>query len=207
MARPPWPVADFGSTADGKTAQLYTLRNAHGVQVSITNYGGIVARLLVPDRHGRFGDVVLGFEQLAGYQSAAYRQAGPYFGALIGRYANRIRDGRFTLRGQTYTLARNNHGNALHGGTQGFDKVLWEAGTPVPAPHGPTLTLRYRSAAGEEGYPGNLDVIVVYTLTAENRPAHRVFGHHRPGHAPQPDQSHVFQPGAGPAAGRAGATS
>ncbi|WBA42214.1 aldose epimerase family protein [Hymenobacter canadensis] len=163
----PVRVTDFGRTAEGATAQLYTLRNAHGLQVSITNYGGTITQLLVPDRAGQLSDVVLGFDSLADYQSPAYRKAGPYFGALIGRYANRIAGGRFQLNGQQYTLATNNNGNALHGGLRGFDKVLWQA-EPGSSPAGPTLRLSYLSPDGEEGYPGNLHVTVTYTLTHDN---------------------------------------
>ncbi|RAK62102.1 hypothetical protein DLM85_24505, partial [Hymenobacter edaphi] len=132
----------FGRTADGQQAELYTLRNAHGVQVSITNYGGTITRLFVPDKAGKFGDIVLGFDSVAGYQSPAYRKAGPYFGALIGRYGNRIKAGKFTLNGKSYTLANNNGANHLHGGLKGFDKVLWQA-EPGTSAEGPTLKLRY----------------------------------------------------------------
>ncbi|RTQ48148.1 galactose mutarotase [Hymenobacter gummosus] len=166
-AAPAPTAAPFGRTADGQQAQLYTLRNAHGVQVSITNYGGTVTKLLVPDKDGKLGDVVLGFDSLSGYQSPAYVKAGPYFGALIGRYGNRIGKGKFTLDSKEYTLAANNGANHLHGGKRGFDKVLWQA-QPGSSADGQTLTLTYRSQDGEEGYPGNLDVTVVYTLTAND---------------------------------------
>ncbi|OON69299.1 aldose epimerase family protein [Hymenobacter sp. CRA2] len=156
--------ASFGKTADGTEAQLYTLTNAHGLQATISNYGGTLTSLLVPDKNGKLGDVVLGFDDLAGYTSAQYLQEGPYFGALIGRYGNRIKQGKFTLDGKQYTLATNNAPNHLHGGKRGFDKVLWQA-QPGTSADGQTLTLSYLSKDGEEGYPGNLQVKVVYTLT------------------------------------------
>ncbi|WP_156126490.1 aldose epimerase family protein [Hymenobacter sp. DG25B] len=159
--------APFGKTQDGQEVQLYTLTNAHGVQVSITNYGGIITSLLVPDKDGKLGDVVLGFDNVSGYQSPAYLKAGPYFGALIGRYGNRIAQGKFTLDGKAYSLAQNNGANTLHGGKQGFDKVLWQA-QPGSSADGQTLQLTYLSKDGEEGYPGNLTVTVVYTLTPDD---------------------------------------
>ncbi|UOQ50942.1 aldose epimerase family protein [Hymenobacter cellulosivorans] len=156
--------ASFGKTTDGTEVQLYTLTNAHGLKATITNYGGIVTSLHVPDKAGRLGDIVLGFDNVSGYQSPEYQKSGPYFGALIGRYGNRIAKGQFTLDGKEYTLAKNNGENTLHGGTKGFDKVIWQA-KPGSSAEGQTLTLAYRSKDGEEGYPGNLDVTVVYTLT------------------------------------------
>jgi aldose 1-epimerase len=160
-------ASSFGQTKDGQEAQLYTLRNAHGVEVSITTYGGTVTRLLVPDKAGQLGDVVLGFDNMSGYQSPEYVKSGPYFGALIGRYGNRIRGGKFTLGGKEYTLAKNNGANHLHGGQKGYDKVLWQA-EPGSSAEGQTLKLSYLSKDGEEGYPGNLQVTVVYTLTADD---------------------------------------
>lgn len=141
---------------------IYTLTNKNGLRADITNYGGIVIGLYVPDKAGQLADVVLGFEKVDDY-----RQAHPYFGALIGRYGNRIANGKFTLNGVEYTLAQNNGPNSLHGGLNGFDKVLWQAAlTDTPA--GPALELTYLSRDGEEGYPGNLSVKVVYTLTHQN---------------------------------------
>ena len=160
-------TADFGQTADGQAAKLYTLRNAHGVEVSISSYGGTVTKLLVPDKAGKLGDIVLGFDKVEGYQSPEYRKAGPYFGALIGRYGNRIKGGQFTLDGKPYTLAKNNGANHLHGGLKGFDKVLWTA-EPGTSAEGQTLKLSYLSKDGEEGYPGNLQVTVTYTLTPDD---------------------------------------
>lgn len=151
----------FGKLADGRTADLYTLKNASGMTVSITNYGGIIVALTAPDRNGNIEDVTLGFDSLS-----TYVKNNPYFGALIGRYGNRIAKGKFTVDGKPYTLVTNNMGNHLHGGTVGFDKVLWEA-TPVEGEE-PALKLTYVSKDGEEGYPGNLNVAVTYTLQKDN---------------------------------------
>ncbi|TGD80583.1 aldose epimerase family protein [Hymenobacter wooponensis] len=157
----------FGKTSDGSEAQLYTLTNAHGLKATITNYGGTLTSLLVPDKNGKLGDVVLGFDDVNGYTNAQYLKEGPYFGALIGRFGNRIAKGKFTVEGQQYTLAKNNGENTLHGGIKGFDKVLWQA-EPGTSADGQTLTLTYRSKDGEEGFPGNLTVKVVYTLTSND---------------------------------------
>jgi len=154
--------APFGELTDGTPVDIYTLRNAKGSEARISNYGGIVTSLKVRDRHGRFGDVVLGYDGLAGYL-----RSNPFFGCLVGRYANRIAKGRFTLNGKEYTLAQNNNGNHLHGGLKGFDKAVWEA-KPVHSKLGPALELRYLSKDGEEGYPGNLSVTARYTFTDDN---------------------------------------
>ncbi len=147
--------------ADGKQVYLYTLTNANGVQVKITNFGGIVTAWITPDKKGNRSNIVLGFDSLS-----AYLAKPPYFGAIIGRYGNRIAKGKFSIDGNTYTLATNNGANHLHGGNKGFDKVVWEA-TPG-ADSSASLSLHYLSKDGEEGYPGNLDVTVVYTLTNDN---------------------------------------
>lgn len=157
----------FGKTSDGTEVQLYTLTNAHGLKATITTYGGTLTSLLVPDKNGKLGDVVLGFDDLNGYTNAQYLKEGPYFGALIGRFGNRIAKGKFTVEGKQYTLAKNNGENTLHGGIKGFDKVLWQA-EPGTSADGQTLTLTYRSKDGEEGFPGNLTVKVVYTLTGND---------------------------------------
>ena len=149
----------WGKAPDGTAVDLYTLTNDRGMQVRITNWGGIVTSILVPDRQGQLADVALGFETLD-----PYLQRHPFFGALAGRYANRIGKGRFTLNGQTYTLARNNGENSLHGGLKGFDKAVWKAREIPPG----GLELSYLSKDGEEGYPGNLSATVVYTLTDDN---------------------------------------
>lgn len=155
-------VAAFGKLPDGRAAQLYTLTNDKGMQMKVTDYGGIITHLMAPDRKGSMADIVLGFDSLA-----PYLKEHPYFGALIGRYGNRIAKGKFSLDGQSYTLAVNNIGNHLHGGLKGFDKVLWQA-EPAATSEGPSLVLRYKSADGEEGYPGNLSVEVRYTLANDN---------------------------------------
>ena len=157
----------FG-TADGQPVTLYTLHNAKGAEADIMTYGGIVEKLIMPDRSGNMADVVLGFDSLDGYTSDAYLKACPYFGALIGRYGNRIGNAQFMLEGQTYHLAPNNNGNTLHGGVKGFDKVVWKAVSADVGPEGPQLVLTYFSKDGEEGFPGNLTVTATYTLTDDN---------------------------------------
>ena len=155
--------APFGNLPNGEAVALYTLRNRHGMEVRIATYGGIVTSLTAPDRNGHYEDVVLGYDSLAGYLKSS-----PYFGALIGRYANRIAQGKFSLDGVNYSLAINNGPNSLHGGRVGFDKVVWKVAHAVLTPRGPELALTYLSADGEEGYPGNLAVTAVYTLTEED---------------------------------------
>ena len=147
---------------DGTPIDLYTLRNTNGMEARITNYGGIVVSLTAPDRNGAYEDVVLGFDDVEQYMGPH-----PYFGAIVGRYGNRIANGRFTLNGETYALAQNNGENALHGGRNGFDKAVWQA-EPVTTDEGQALRLTYLSPDGEEGYPGNLSVAVTYTLTDDN---------------------------------------
>lgn len=151
----------FGTLPDGRAVELYTLRNAQGMEVKISTYGGIVTSWTAPDKTGKYEDITLGCDSLTGYLRGT-----PYFGALIGRYGNRIAKGKFTLDNATYILATNNIGNHLHGGLQGFDKVLWTA-TPFDSAE-PNLKLTYFSKDGEEGYPGNLSVTVVYTLLKDN---------------------------------------
>ncbi len=151
----------FGKMADGETIDLFTLTNRNGMKVSITNYGARVVSILVPDRHGKMGDIVLGFDNLEGYLGN-----NPYFGAIVGRYGNRIAQARFTLDGVTYKLAQNDGQNSLHGGLKGFDKVVWKARELSGAR--PAVELTYLSKDGEEGYPGNLSVKVVYTLEDDN---------------------------------------
>src|SRR5262245_3894741 len=153
---------NFGKTSDGQVVDIYTLTNKNGLEAKVTNFGGIITSLKVPDRHGKLEDVVLGFDNLDGYLKGH-----PYFGALIGRYGNRIAKGRFTLNGVEYKLAVNNGENHLHGGIKGFDKVVWNA-KPLKVPNSAALQLTYLSKDGEEGYPGNLSVRVVYTLSNAN---------------------------------------
>ena len=155
-------VKSFGKTKDGSPVKIYTLRNSGGVEAKISDYGGIVTSLKVPDRDGKMGDVVLGYNTLAGYLKVS-----PHFGCLVGRCGNRFAKGKFTLNGTTYQLATNNGPNALHGGIKGFDKVVWQA-RPIESKLGPALELHYVSKDGEEGYPGNLTVTAVYTLTDDN---------------------------------------
>jgi aldose 1-epimerase len=157
----------FGKTPDGKPVDLFTLTNPNGMRVDITNYGGIVVRLMVPDRNGNLDDVVLGYDKLEDYIKDS-----PYFGAIVGRYGNRIAKGRFTLDGVEYKLAVNNGPNHLHGGLKGFDKVVWQA-EPFQKLHEGAhfiddevgVKLTCLSKDGEEGYPGNLKVTVWYALT------------------------------------------
>lgn len=153
---------NWGRLPSGEQIDLYTLRNADGVTTSITNYGGRVVTLKTPDRQGRFEDIVLGFDNLDGYLAK-----NPYFGALIGRYANRIANGEFTIGKTSYYLARNDGPNSLHGGIKGFDKVVWKAKT-AEVDDGSAIELTYLSPDGEENYPGNLNVTVRYTLTDKN---------------------------------------
>jgi aldose 1-epimerase len=153
----------YGKTADGVAVDEYTLTNANGIEVKIITYGGIITSVKVPDRYGNMADVTLGFTNLKDYET----KNGNYFGALIGRYGNRIAEGKFSLEGKEYTLATNNGPNALHGGVKGFDKKVWDA-KEVEAKDGVALSLHYVSADMEEGYPGKLDVTVVYTLTDKN---------------------------------------
>ncbi len=148
----------FGTLPDGRTAELFTLTNSHGLVAKVTNLGTIITELHVPDRNGQLGDVVLGFDKLEGYLADH-----PYFGCTVGRFANRIAGGRFDLDGKTYKLAVNNGPNHLHGGIEGFSKKLWDAQTSDRA-----VEFFYRSPDGEEGYPGNMDVRVSMELSDAN---------------------------------------
>jgi aldose 1-epimerase len=151
---------EWGSVGNDKVIQ-YTITNPGGMLVKIINYGATVTNILVPDKSGERGDIVLGFDSLAGYLQAN----NPYMGCIVGRYANRIANAKFTLDGKTYTLAANNNGNSLHGGLKGFDKVVWLA---KPLPGDSSILFTYTSRDGEEGYPGDLQVEVIYTLGANN---------------------------------------
>lgn len=165
-ASPTITMQSFGKLPDGRQTHIFTLQNSKGFRADIADFGGTVVRLFAPDKHGAMADVVLGFDNAAQFQKQS-----PYFGSLIGRYGNRIAHGRFTLDGKTYTLAANNQPGGLpchlHGGLIGFDKVIWTARPFLRDGH-PALELTYRSKDGEEGYPGNLDVTVVYTVTEKN---------------------------------------
>jgi aldose 1-epimerase len=153
----------FGKLPDGRDVYQYTLRNASGMTVQIINYGATITSILVPDRTGQFDDVVLGYDSLQGYVSGT-----AYFGAVVGRYGNRIGKGRFQLDGKEYQLATNDGDNHLHGGKAGFNKVLWETKSFDGSSPEPSLQLQYVSPDGEEGYPGTLTLKVTYTLTAGN---------------------------------------
>ena len=154
----------FGQTPDGKQVDLYTLTNPNGLRARITNYGAILVSLEVPDKKGKLADVTLGFDTFAGYLGEH-----PYFGPIVGRYANRIGKAKFTLNGVEYKLAANNGENHLHGGIKGFDKVVWKL-EDIKAKSGIAFVrLSYRSCDGEEGYPGNLSCTVIYTLTNDNQ--------------------------------------
>ena len=154
----------WGTTQDGALVSLYTLTNANGMQAQIANYGGAVVSLTAPDRHGHWDDVVLGFDSLAGYMVP---KPHPYLGVVVGRYGNRIANGRFTLNGVTYVLAQNNGLNHLHGGIKGFDRVVWQT-RGLSSAEGPRLEMAYLSEDGEDGYPGNLSVTMSYTLTDDD---------------------------------------
>ena len=165
VAPPPPPVqaivrSDWGKLPDGTPLALYTLRNKQGMEIRVSNYGGIITHWMAPDRSGKLADIVLGYDSIGGYLKET-----PYFGAIVGRYGNRIAKGKFSLEGKIYKLAINNIGNHLHGGLKGFDKVVWQV---EPLDSAQTLRLTYRSRDGEEGYPGNLDVTVLYKLTDDN---------------------------------------
>ena len=152
----------FGVTKDGIDINQYILKNANGMQITVINYGGIITSWKAKDRDGSYEDIVLGFDNLSDYESSS-----PYFGALIGRYGNRIKEGKFSLDGVDYTLEVNNGENHLHGGVKGFDKVIWEVDKEVKETSA-SLILRHMSTDMEEGYPGNLDVKVIYTLTNDD---------------------------------------
>jgi aldose 1-epimerase len=152
----------FGQTADGTAVDLYTLTNSTGMTARIMTYGATLTELTAPDREGKLEDVVLGFDNLKGYLAGH-----PFFGSTVGRVANRIAKGHFTLDGKEYQVAKNNGPNALHGGLKGFDKVVWKA-EPVQTPDGAAVKFTYRSKDGEEGYPGELTATVTYTLTNSN---------------------------------------
>ncbi len=154
----------YGKTAAGVPVHLYTLRNGQGMEARIMDYGGTIVSLTAPDRAGHYANVVLGYDSLAGY----LKENNPYFGAMIGRYGNRIAGGRFELDGVTYKLATNNGPNALHGGKVGFDKVVWKVTKAAVHARRAQLELTYSSRDGDEGYPGNLAVTALYTLSPDN---------------------------------------
>lgn len=166
-AAPPTKTAtiaksSYGKTSDGQAVDKYTLENARGMKMEVITYGGIITSLTAPDKEGTYENVVLGYDNLGQYQ-----EENPFFGAIIGRYGNRIAQGKFSLDGNDYTLETNDGANHLHGGVQGFDKVVWKA-TEMPSDTDPGLKLTYLSPDGAGGYPGNLNTTVVYTLKADN---------------------------------------
>lgn len=152
----------FGKMPDGQVVHLYTLTNSHGMQVGLINYGARIASVVVPDRNGHMADVVLGYDNLEGYLS----EKDPFFGATVGRYANRIADGKFKLDGVEYKLPINDGPNTLHGGPQGFDKKVWTAHELPGA--APAVEMTYFSKNGEMGFPGDMHVKVVFTLENDN---------------------------------------
>ncbi len=154
--------AHFGVTQQGEAVDVITLTNARGLELRAITYGGIIVSLRTPDRHGNLADVVLGYDDLDGYLGDS-----PYFGAIVGRYGNRIANGRFALDGEAYQLATNNEPNHLHGGLRGFDKVVWSAEL-LESDDGVGVIFTHVSADGDEGYPGTLSVQVTYTLTDQN---------------------------------------
>jgi aldose 1-epimerase len=154
--------SSYGTTKGGQPVEKYTLKNAAGMTMEVITYGGIITALTAPDRDGNFENVVLGYDSLAQYE-----RENPFFGAIIGRYGNRIAGGKFTLDGTEYALETNDGPNHLHGGVKGFDKVVWTA-TEMPSDTDPALKLTYLSPDGAGGYPGNLNTTVVYTLKADN---------------------------------------
>jgi aldose 1-epimerase len=154
--------SSYGKLPDGTPVEQYTLTNQKGVVCKVITYGAIITELHVPDKSGKLGDIVLGFDNLD-----QYLKGHPYFGAAIGRIGNRVAKGKFTLDGKTYTLATNNGPNALHGGLKGFDKVVWQA-EPMAVKGGASVKFTYTSPDGEEGYPGTLKITMVYTLTDKN---------------------------------------
>jgi aldose 1-epimerase len=160
--KPKLKKSDFGKTADGAPVDLYTMTNKNGVEISIMTRGAIVTSVKTPDKAGAFADITLGFDSIDGYLGA-----NPYFGAIVGRYGNRIAKGHFKLNGKDYKLAINNGPNSLHGGLKGLDKVVWTARDASTA-DAPAVELTYLSKDGEEGYPGNLTVKVTYSLNDAN---------------------------------------
>lgn len=161
-AKPKIKKESYGKTADGKSVEQFTLTNSKGAEAKIITYGGIVTSLKVPDKNGKFGQVVLGYDNLQSYENDSF-----YIGALVGRYANRIGNAQFSLNGKTYNLAKNNGENNLHGGPKGYQKVVWKGRSFVDK-NGANLELTYLSLDGEEGFPANLKVKTIYILTENN---------------------------------------
>ncbi len=176
--------APFGKTHEGAAVDVYTLKNRHGIEARIITYGGRLVSLKTPDAKGNFGDIVLGFDSMEGYLD----NPGPFFGALIGRYANRIGGARFSLNGVEYKLDKNDGANTLHGGAHGFDKAIWKARSIDGG-----IELTYSSKDGEQGFPGNLTAVVTYTLDPSECFDHPLSSDHGPTDRRQSHQSRVFQ--------------
>ena len=179
----------FGKMPDGTPVDVYTLSNANGIEARITTYGGAVVSLTAPDRDGKFADVVLGMDSLDGYRGQS-----AFFGALIGRYGNRIGHGQFTLEGKTYQLPKNDGGNTLHGGPRGFDKKVWQAAEAKSAA-GPALALTVRQSGRRRGLSRNHDRQSGVHLDQQERTGDRLQRHHRQADRAEPDQPFLFQPG------------
>ncbi len=158
----PMEPQSFGTLPDGREVKSFTLKNKNGVELKVINYGGIITHLMAPDKNGVLEDIVLGYDSLSGYLKAT-----PYFGAIVGRYGNRIANGKFKVDGKEFSVAQNNNGQHLHGGLVGYDKVFWNI-EPFTAAEGNALKLTYLSKDMEEGYPGNLNIKVEYILTDNN---------------------------------------
>lgn len=154
--------SSFGETADGKPVEKYTITNNSGLEMSVISYGGIITSLKVPNKDGAYENVVLGFDNIKDYENGS-----PYFGAIIGRYGNRIANGKFAIDGEEYSLETNDGPNTLHGGEKGFDKVVWDVESSTSEDTA-TLKFSYTSKDGEGGYPGNLETTVTYTLNSDN---------------------------------------
>ena len=179
----------WGKTKAGEPVDLYTLTNAKGASIKVATLGGTIVSINVPDKAGKLGDVVLGFDTLDGYLGSH-----PFFGVLVGRYGNRIGKGTFTLDGKTYTLAKNNGENSLHGGVKGFDKYVWKT-REVVAPDGLALELTHVSPDGDEGYPGQAVGDGPLHVDRRQRAAHRLHGDDRQADGAEPDQPRVLQSG------------
>ena len=195
----------FGHARDGTAVDIYTLRNAAGCEARITNYGGIVVSLKVPDRQGKFEDVVMGFDNLDGYLTAPYAKSNPYFGALVGRYGNRIAHGRFELDGKEYHVGINNGDNSLHGGKVGFNQRIWTARS-IPGEAGAALELRYVSAGWGGGFPRHLDDRCGLYAHRKKRVEVAIHRHHRQTDGRQSDEPLVLQPEGGWQTGRSWTT-
>jgi len=178
----------YGTTRDGKPVDQYTLTNASGASVTLINYGATITHVLVPDKTGKLGDVALGFDDLAGYQS----KDNPYFGCTVGRFANRIAKGSYTVDGTVYHCAINNGVNSLHGGLVGYDKRIWDA-EMVRNAEGPAVNFSLTDPDGSEGFPGTVKVEVTFTFTDKNIVRIEYAATHRQNHTDQPDQSQLLE--------------